>query len=688
MVTAATLVISAPTAFGQGYVVFDGYNPANFTNVYLGYGTNVLSGLGTNGPVTFVVDVWTGGYVPPTITVQPGPGIPINNSGNLIVATLRPPVITIPFGNTNAPVLESGCLCTNTTPPDMPVVTVPFQPSAPPTNDDFESSWPLAGRAIEVIESNYGATAETNEPAHDGIPAGASVWFNWTAPYSGVVDLTFTNGGFIGSFRAGVYTGTSLANLQRVSMQQIVPESITPAMPISPLQNVDYRFSAVAGQTYQIAVDGSDGFPVSPITVDAIPAYAPFSLVLQLGTAEVAQSDVTTLVAAGHPVPIDFVTTDINSPIESLEAFAGTNSLGFAPNPPFHFVYQSADTDQGICVYAIGTNANGERVIALPQRLVFRPSNDDFADATIIDAQTVTTNFTVDLSVATAQSGEPRHPDAPARRSVWWKWNPARSMSVRVNAVEDNEGFPIEVFTGSRLGNLSRVADNHATIFKNGWFGDVRFTARTGTTYWIRVDDDRPQPIGTVLPFNQDVLFSLGPASTPLPGEVDFSLYVEPTDANPAMGKKDSAFFPLGRAYMPDGRTPVMNAGALTNVPTGYYVAQLWTGKSPQRLQAASQPQNFYYTTTTNSNPKVPNLAGMFVPALVTLTNAAPGDQIFAQVRVWMQPYEFTEAGQTYESAITNGLSYGASRIFPIRAGSEESGPGLLVGVGNFKLSR
>src|SRR5690606_27637461 len=56
------------------------------------------------------------------------------------------------------------------------------QGSAAPDNDDFAHAEVLEGASLETEADNLGATSEPGEPAHAGSPAGASLWYEWTAP--------------------------------------------------------------------------------------------------------------------------------------------------------------------------------------------------------------------------------------------------------------------------------------------------------------------------------------------------------------------------------------------------------------------------------------------------------------------------------------------------------------------------
>src|SRR3979490_2215510 len=59
-----------------------------------------------------------------------------------------------------------------------------FAHAAPP-NDDFADRTLLSGTTNFIIASNVGGTLEPAESEHAGSEGGGSVWWTWTAPYSG-----------------------------------------------------------------------------------------------------------------------------------------------------------------------------------------------------------------------------------------------------------------------------------------------------------------------------------------------------------------------------------------------------------------------------------------------------------------------------------------------------------------------
>ena len=118
-----------------------------------------------------------------------------------------------------------------------------------PTNDNFAGRTVLTGAPINQTASNVGATKEASEPAHAGNAGGRSLWWSWTAPANGPVTVSLAGSSF--DTTQGVYTGTAVTVLTMVA------------------QNDDYdgnlysrvTFTATAGVTYQIAVDGYNNGP-------------------------------------------------------------------------------------------------------------------------------------------------------------------------------------------------------------------------------------------------------------------------------------------------------------------------------------------------------------------------------------------------------------------------------------------
>jgi hypothetical protein len=141
-------------------------------------------------------------------------------------------------------------------PPSPPPVTegalaLRIEATPPPPNDDFENATALAGSTTEepggarfyfadVHGYDWAAGKQTGEPNHAGDQGGASAWYTWEAPETGVARISLCCSA---PDLLGVYTGTTLGGLSEVgSGKQSVEVPVT------------------AGTTYRIAVDGEFSF--------------------------------------------------------------------------------------------------------------------------------------------------------------------------------------------------------------------------------------------------------------------------------------------------------------------------------------------------------------------------------------------------------------------------------------------
>ncbi len=130
-------------------------------------------------------------------------------------------------------------------------LNVSVAPAPPPINDNFVSRITVttAGSAVTTVTgSNVNATKEIGEPTHSGISGGKSVWWTWTAPISGTATINTTNSNF--DTILAIYTGSSVGGLTLVTNNDDISPSVLQSQVI---------FPAIAGTTYQIAVDGFGG---------------------------------------------------------------------------------------------------------------------------------------------------------------------------------------------------------------------------------------------------------------------------------------------------------------------------------------------------------------------------------------------------------------------------------------------
>jgi len=129
--------------------------------------------------------------------------------------------------------------------------------SSVPQNDNFANRTTVLGSSVTMFGRNTGASKETGEPNHAGNTGGKSVWWSWTAPTSGKVEITTGNSFSTtdSSFDTllNVYTGSALSSLTSVAANDnsfLIQDGAVTSRVI---------FNAISGTSYQIAIDGSGG---------------------------------------------------------------------------------------------------------------------------------------------------------------------------------------------------------------------------------------------------------------------------------------------------------------------------------------------------------------------------------------------------------------------------------------------
>lgn len=118
--------------------------------------------------------------------------------------------------------------------------------AGPPENDAFADAVTLdPAIATPLVGTNVFATKELGEPPHGSDAGGASVWYSWTPPFSGVAFVSTEGSDF--DTTLGVYTGSSVTSLTTIASNddshQVNSSSLV-------------CFATTEGTPYRIAVDG------------------------------------------------------------------------------------------------------------------------------------------------------------------------------------------------------------------------------------------------------------------------------------------------------------------------------------------------------------------------------------------------------------------------------------------------
>lgn len=114
-----------------------------------------------------------------------------------------------------------------------------------PPNDYFTNRIIIPANTSQVFGTNIFATKESGETNHANNPGGKSLWWTWTAPTNGVLQLNTVGSSFVALLAA--YEGSSVSNLTRLAANNGVNQSDGFAR---------VTFGVAAQAQIQIAVDG------------------------------------------------------------------------------------------------------------------------------------------------------------------------------------------------------------------------------------------------------------------------------------------------------------------------------------------------------------------------------------------------------------------------------------------------
>jgi hypothetical protein len=115
------------------------------------------------------------------------------------------------------------------------------------SNDQFANRFQIPAAGGTVTGTNATATKESGEPNHGNVAGGKSLWWTWTAPGSGLVSISLDGSSF--DTTLGVYQGAAVNSLTSIAQDDDGGAGFFSRV----------IFNAIAGATYQIAVDGYGG---------------------------------------------------------------------------------------------------------------------------------------------------------------------------------------------------------------------------------------------------------------------------------------------------------------------------------------------------------------------------------------------------------------------------------------------
>ncbi len=520
-----------------------------------------------------------GGVVVPLVSVFTGDSL-----SNLVVVGRAPnkPLFIPVRAGTNYAIAVETVGATGT-------VSLALEMLDPPANDAYASRIAVSGPLVTLTSTNWGATREPGEVAS----AQASVWWSWTAPVSGPV--TINANGLDFTPVVSVFSGDSLTTL--------VPLNGSPSPDGS-------LFQVVAGSTYAISVDGTNG---TMGTFD-----------LQIASRPIRLSSPTNLAAYCAPANIELRAEAANpAELARVDFFAGTNLLGSLNVPPFEMMWAKVGPGS-YDLTAAATDQRGNVYPTYTTKVTVSPNNDLFANRILLGGDAF--SFDGSNSWATAEPGE-WLPDGASGKTLWWSWTAPSDGIVNIGITGFFSGpapqpyGPLAaVYTGTNLASLNLWASNMVPPTANQGEWSVQpsfaFPVSSGQSYPLSVDGVNGSS-----------------------GNFAVSMSFTPTNPPPAAPVNDNFSNRLSLAGASLGTT--VSATTETGEPTrGLYGSPhsvWWTWTAPTSGTA----------TLAASND---NAVGLIVSLYTgsALTNLAPVAESQDSVQFW------AVAGVTYQIAVTS----------------------------------
>lgn len=369
-----------------------------------------------------------------------------------------------------------------------------------------DPAWSSDASATYQGQNTYDATREPGEPDHAGAGGGASVWYSFNPSQAGLTEIDVCDATFDTALAVYERTGSGFAGLTEV---EAVNDSASCANP----KAGRLQFSAAAGKTYLIAVDGrEDEKGEFTLTVRRRPANDDFSPTMYAyETLTTSGSTVLAGAQAGEPahagasaqhsvwfaltargrLSIDTCGSSFDTRLAVYTGSSLATLTRIAEND------DASDCGTGGSRIEVRTGSTQKLWVAIDgkggavgtYRLTTGPGNDDFADASATQGDSLGIDLGT-LARATAETGEPAHDGSPAASSIWYRWTPTRTGLATLSSCTPSGKAPrLAIYTGSSLTSLTAVAPSATPGCPAGQVGKrVRVPVTGFTTYRVAVD--------------------------------------------------------------------------------------------------------------------------------------------------------------------------------------------------------
>ena len=323
-------------------------------------------------------------------------------------------------------------------------------------NDRFGDSI-LLNQSSGVTEGNNSdASFEAGEPQHAGNLGGRSVWWHFTAPSSGEIEID-TEGSSFDTLLA-VYTGGAVDDLASVAYND---DSIG-------LQS-RVNFNVDGGVSYRIAVDGYNA------ASGRIILHWSFRPIIRLERVAVSPGEGFSISGTyggpfAPPTEKRYTLTSLDSSTRTVTVLGLPEWLTASPPSVELAPGASADIDLAINLVTANALVPGEYTARILFDTVAREArlrisaedlgNDNFVSAVALSAGLPLTLFGSNAN-ATSESNEPPHAGNSGGRSIWWRLAPTSSFRrITIDTQGSDFDTLLAVYTGSSVGALSELAAN------------------------------------------------------------------------------------------------------------------------------------------------------------------------------------------------------------------------------------
>jgi len=329
--------------------------------------------------------------------------------------------------------------------------------------DFFADRQTFTASSGRLDQSNTNATIEVGEPKHGGKTGGHSLWISWVAPTNGVVEFKTEASGFDTLLSAYQFTnagGSTFADLREVARADD-SEGFE--------EESEIEFGVLAGQRYEIAVDGFFGATGEvELKWDFDPLPSPPPIILSSPTdRSVKIGDLVSLVitltnsAAGefkwyfNGNELNVTTTNLVIPsfqttnvgrykmrvsADGLQYFSVPTEIQINTDGASNTLAQSKILDSP-STPLIGSDGVGPLVRAVPRGEVSASGGDGGVVRGYNGSQIFNTTFAV------LDPAEPTHCGVPAGKSYWLFYQPPTNGTVTLDTVGSTYDTIMEVYT-------------------------------------------------------------------------------------------------------------------------------------------------------------------------------------------------------------------------------------------------